>query len=222
MRTMEVLSLFTKLIEKVKAKPPYLWSSSLKTVYSAYSGHQTWSNHRSWLTSWQSITPTICNTFTWCFVNQSFANTSLSTNLGRINCINSQQRKASQYHRSKIPHQVTCRHDLRGFLSLAVKLIWTCVRLPLMEAVGVSLSTAQFSSAQCVRGHATLEMKTRGENNKLIRRSILAAHSPQVTLVLWTEKEVPVKTPLPSSDRNTLTLTLSQCYVQVCLSMCYK
>lgn len=55
------------------------------------------------------------------------------------------------------------------------------------EAVGVSLSTANFSSAQCVRGHATsatLEMKTRGENNKLIRRSILAARCPQVTLVL--------------------------------------
>lgn len=55
------------------------------------------------------------------------------------------------------------------------------------EAVGVSLSTTQFSAAQCVRGHATsatLEMKTRGEDNKLIWRSILAAHSPQVTLVL--------------------------------------
>lgn len=203
---MEVLSLFTKLIEHVKAKPPYLWSSSLKTVYPAYSGHQTWSNHRSWLTSWQSITPTIYNTFTWCFVNQSFANTSLSTNLGRINCINSQQRKASQYHRSKIPHQVTCRHHLRCFLSLAVKLIWTCVRLPFMEqeAVGVSLSTAHFSSAQRVRGHSTLamlEMKTRGENNKLIRHSILAAHSPRVTLVLWTEKEAPWKHPrLPAIE----------------------
>lgn len=221
---MGVLSL---LIEHVKAKPPYLWSSSLKTGYPAYSGHQTWSNHRTWLTSWQSIMPTIYNTFTWCFVNQSFANMSLSTNLCRINCINSRQRKASQYQRSKIPHQITCRHHLRGFLSLAVKLIWTCVRLPFMEqeAVGVSLSTAHFSSAQRVRGHATmatLEMKTCGKKNKLIRPSILAAHSPRVTLVLWTEKEAPVKTPPPSSHRDTLTLTLSQGYVQVWLSTCYE
>lgn len=81
------------------------------------------------------------------------------------------------------------------------------------EAVGVSLSTTHFGSAQRVRGHATLatlEMKTHGENNKLIGRSILAARSPRVTLVLWTEKEAPVKTPPPSSDRGTLTLTLSK------------
>lgn len=70
------------------------------------------------------------------------------------------------------------------------------------EAVGVSLSTTHFSLAQRVRGHATLatlEMKTHGENNKLIRSSFLAAQSPRVTLVLWTEKEAPVKTP-PSSS----------------------
>lgn len=64
-------------------------------------------------------------------------------------------------------------HHLRGFPSLAVKQIWTCVGLPFMEQEAVGSAFPQHASAQQkgVRGCATLatlEMKTHGENNKLI------------------------------------------------------
>lgn len=103
-------------------------------------------------------------------------------------------------------------HHLRGFPSLAVKLIWTCVGLPFMEQEAAGSVFPQHASAQRkgVRGCATLatlEMKTHGENNKLIccmKRTIffflLSAQSPRMTPLLWAEEEAAMKTPPPPSS----------------------
>lgn len=118
----------------------------------------------------------------------------------------------SLYHQSKIPHQVTCRASPEGLPVIGSKTYLDMCEVALYGAgsCGVSLSTAHFSSAKSVRGHttlATLEMKTHGENNKLIcrmkRTFFLSAQSPRVTPVLWAEKEAPMKTrPSSSGERH--------------------
>lgn len=122
-------------------------------------------------------------------------------------------------------------HHLRGFLSLAVKLIWTCVRLPFMEqeAAGSVFPKRAFSSAQRVRGRATLAtlgMKTHGENNKLIQRVKLALSFrpkvPEWPSCYEPKKKRPWKHPGLPAGRDTLTLTLSLCCVQLWVSVRYK
>lgn len=103
-------------------------------------------------------------------------------------------------------------HHLRGFPSLAVKLIWTCVRLPFMEQEAAGSVFPQHASAQRkgVRGCATLatlEMKTHGENNKLIccmKRTfffLFSAQSPRMTPLLWAEEEAAMNPPTPVLQR---------------------
>lgn len=105
-------------------------------------------------------------------------------------------------------------HHLRGFPSLAVKLIWTCVRLPFMEQEAAGSVFPQHASAERkgVRGcatFATLEMKTHGENNKLIccmKRTFFSpfsSKSPNDPLVMSRRSGHETPPPSSSGERHT-------------------
>lgn len=219
---------FYKINWTRRKKPWSMLPSYLSKLYGQYSlTTKRDQKRRSWLISWQSITLTIYNTLARRFNNQSFANTSLSTKLpaGLTVSIVSEEKRhcitAVKFH-----IRSPAEHHLRGFLSLAVKLIWTCVRLPFMEQEAVGSVFPQHTSALRNACEATLEMKTHGENNKLIRRMKRAVFS-QLKVPEWPscyepEKEAQMKTPRLPLARDTLTLTLSLCCVQVWVSTCYK
>lgn len=208
--------------------PSYLWKSSIKTLCPTQSDYQAWSKTpilahiMSCQLHWQFTTR-----FALRFINQSFENTSLSTNLPAgltVSIVGEEKHHCITAVKFHI--RSPAEHHLRGFLSLAVKLIWTCVRLPFMEQEAVGSVFPQHTSAPHNACEDTMEMKTHGENNKLIRRMnalfSLSSKSPSDPPVMNPKKKRIWKHPRLPAARDTLTLRLSLCYVQVWVSTFYK